>query len=195
MTEPPSSRRSGNRIGPAGDRAGDESVRSTVKGDVPRPILDRYLIERDLRGRAERFYRDHRSPELAFRDTGRRLTSDHPYPDIVADMLKISHHRGWTKLRVEGDEAFRREVWIQARAQGMDVSGYRPRDRDRQAAGRPDERAALKERLRRAAAVVRALVPDPATRRRLLDHAVGLIDRPERRPELQKLDPTSGRRR
>jgi hypothetical protein len=117
------------------------------------------------------------------------------YPDIVADMLKISHHRGWTKLRVEGEEAFRREVWIQARAQGLDVSGYRPRDRDRQAAGRPDEGAALKERLRRAAAVVRALVPDPATRRRLLDHAVGLIDRPERRPELQKLDPTSGRRR
>ncbi|MNH94176.1 hypothetical protein D3C73_467920 [compost metagenome] len=86
-------------------------------------------------------------------------------------MLKVARHRGWTRLKVEGDEAFRREVWIQARAQGLDVSGYRPRDRDRQAAGLPPDRDT---RLMRAAAVVRALIPDIDAQRRLIDHAARL---------------------
>lgn len=159
---------SANRIGPERARAGEAKARSTLKGDVPQPILDRYLIERDLRGRAERFYRDHRTLDPAFSDTGRRLSAGQAYPDTIADMLKVARHRGWTRLKVEGDEAFRREVWIQARAQGLDVSGYRPRDRDRQAAGQPPDRGT---RLMRAVAVVRALIPDIDAQRRLLDHA------------------------
>lgn len=162
---------SANRIGPERARAGEAPARSTVKGDVPQPILDRYLIERDQRGRAERFYRDHRTPDPAFCDTGRRLSAGQAYPDTIADMLKVARHRGWTRLKVEGDEAFRREVWIQARAQGLDVSGYRARDRDRQAAGLPPARDT---RLMRAAAVVRALIPDMDAQRRLIDHAARL---------------------
>lgn len=179
MTEPqqaPLGRReddaSANRIGPERARAGEAPARSTVKGDMPQPILDRYLVERDLRGRAERFYRDHRTSDPAFRDTGRRLTADQAYPDTIADMLKVARHRGWTRLKVEGDETFRREVWIQARAQGLDVNGYRPRDRDRQAAGLPHAPHHQGERLRKAAAVVRSLIPDGEAQRRLIAHAV-----------------------
>lgn len=175
MTEPahpPLGRRedgaSANRIGPERARAGETPARSTVKGDVPQPILNRYLIERDLRGRAERFYRDHRTPDPAFSDTGRRLSAGQAYPDTIADMLKVARHRGWTRLKVEGDESFRREVWLQARAQGLDVSGYRPRDRDRQAAGLPQDRGT---QLMRAAAVVRARITDIDAQQRLLDHA------------------------
>jgi hypothetical protein len=163
---------SANRIGPERARAGEAPARSTVKGDVPQPILDRYLIERDLRGRAERFYRDHRTPDPAFSDTGRRLSAAQAYPDTIADMLKVARHRGWTRLKVEGDEAFRREVWIQARAQGLEVNGYRPRDRDHQAAGLPLAPQHQGERLRKAAAVVRSLIPDVEAQRRLIAYAV-----------------------
>lgn len=192
MTEPahpPLGRRedgaSANRIGPERARVGEAKARSTVKGDVPQPILDRYLIERDLRGRAERFYRDHRTPDPAFSDTGRRLSAGQAYPDTIADMLKVARHRGWTRLKVEGDEGFRREVWIQARAQGLDVSGYRPRDRDRQAAGLPPDRGT---RLMRAAAVVRALIPDIDAQRRLIDHAARLAGL---REQVLRRDPPS----
>lgn len=104
------------------------------------------------------------------------------YPDAVVDMLKIARHRGWDQVRVSGDPAFRREVWIQAQALGMEVQGHRPRERDRQAAGldRPSPRReaetakahdALGERLAKAAIVVARLVPDAAIQTRLLEAA------------------------
>lgn len=189
-----------NRLGPAPGPAG--SRRSTAKGDVPEAVLDRYLVERDLRGRPERFFRDHRAAEPMFRDRGRSLVSDQAYPDAVIDMLKIARHRGWDKVRVFGDPGFRREVWLQAQALGMEVQGHRPRERDRQAAGldraSPGPNAqpskahdALAERLARAAIVVARLVPDPAIQTRLLEAAWMRAGRP--RPT--EREPTRGRDR
>ena len=120
-----------NRLAPASSATG--SRRSTAKGDVPEAVLDRYLVERDLRGRPERFFRDHRASEPTFRDRGGSLVSSQAYPDAVVDMLKIARHRGWDQVRVSGDPAFRREVWIQAQALGMEVQGHRPAS----AIGRP----------------------------------------------------------
>lgn len=197
MTEPVASPRSpeavrpDNQIGPDRARRGEAKTRSTTKGDLPQAILDRYLIERDLRGRPERFYRDHRTPDPAFRDQGRRLSTDRAYPDTVADMLKVAQHRGWTQLKVEGNEAFRREVWIQGRAMGLDIKGYQPRDRDRQAAGQPPSRRPLEDRLRMASAVIRDLIPDPEARRRLLQHAAAVArvrDRPGEHRGARALD-------
>jgi len=183
MTEPvasprtPEAAKPANQIGPDRARRGEPKTRSTAKGDLPQAILDRYLIERDLRGRPERFYRDHRTPDPAFRDQGRRLSTDRAYPDTVADMIKVAQHRGWTRLKVDGDDAFRREVWIQSRSVGLDIKGYQPRDRDRQAAGQPASRRPIEERLRMASTVVRSLIPDPETQRRLLDHAAAAVAR------------------
>ncbi|MBI5940492.1 MAG: hypothetical protein HY859_08710 [Caulobacterales bacterium] len=163
-----------NRVGPA--PAAGRTPRSTAKGDVPEAVLDRYLVERDRQGRPERYFRDHRVAEPMFHDRGRSLVSAQAYPDAVADMLKIARHRGWEQIRVAGDDAFRREVWIQAQALGLEVRGHRPRERDRQAAGqetRPPKRSDpdLAERLARAAVVVARLIPDPAAQTRLIARA------------------------
>ncbi len=169
-----------NTVAPTPAKGGD--ARSRTRGDAPQAILDRYLIERDRQGRPARFYRDHRAAEPMFRDEGRKLTTTQSYPDAVADMLKIAQHRGWTKVRVSGDEGFRREAWIQARSLGVEVRGYQPRDRDRQAAGEPslarspssrhlDERA-VEDRLRAASVVVKRLIEDPDARTRLMECAV-----------------------
>lgn len=163
-----------NRVGPA--PAAGRTPRSTARGDLPEAVLDRYLVERDRQGRPERFFRDHRAAEPMFRDRGRSLVSSHAYPDAIADMLKIARHRGWDQVRVTGDPAFRREVWIQAQAMGLEVRGHRPRERDRQAAGQtpsPPKRTdpELAERLARAAIVVGRLIPDPAAQARLLARA------------------------
>lgn len=172
-----------NRLAPA---AGPDAPRprSIEKGDLPPALLDRYLVERDRQGRAERFFRDHRASEPMFRDKGRSLIATQAYPDAVTDMLKVARHRGWSKIRVAGDETFRREVWIQAQALGLDVTGYRPRQRDRQAGGEfPDRKTepvspaavrvgqTLEDRLRTASTVVRALVADPQAQGRLIERA------------------------
>lgn len=163
-----------NRLAP--ERQASRPNRSTAKGDVPEALLDRYLVERDRRGRAERFFRDHRASEPLFRDRGGSLVADTAYPDAVVDMLKIAQHRGWTKVRVSGDAAFKREVWIQAQALDLEVAGHRPGERDRQAAGqdRPpprSDRGDIDARLARAAVVVRRLIADPAAQIRLLQEA------------------------
>ena len=176
----------GNAMAPT--PATDGAPRSRRRGDAPQAVLDRYLIEHDRLGRPSRFYRDHRATEPMFRDEGRKLIATQPYPDAVADMLKIAKHRGWSEVRVSGDESFRREAWIQARALGLEVKGYRPRDRDRQAAGESPARSApgmtpqphvrlLEDRLRAAAVVVKRLIEDPAARARLMEHAVERLRR------------------
>ena len=166
-----------NSVSPA--RGAGPTARSRTKGDVPQVLLDRYLVERDLRGRAERYFRDHRSAEPVFRDRGGSLVAGAAYPDAVADMLKIARHRGWTQVRVAGDEAFRREVWVQAQPLGLEVRGHRPKERDRQAAqaapAKPDPQVQTPapattwpDRLQRAAVVVARLIPDPVIQARLL---------------------------
>ena len=124
-----------SRLTPSGP---DRATVSRTKGDLPSSMLDRYLIEHDGRGRAERFFRDHRADQPAFRDAARALTASSAYPDVVADMLRIARHRGWSSVRVAGDEAFRREVWIQGQALGLDIKGHRPTERDRAAAAAPE---------------------------------------------------------
>ena len=178
-----------NRVGPA--PSAGRKPRSTSKGDLPEAVLDRYLIERDRQGRPERFFRDHRAAEPMFRDRGGSLVSVQAYPDAVADMLKIARHRGWDRIRVAGDSAFRREVWIQAQALDLEVRGHRPRERDRQAAGQPPTTRSnpeLAERLARAAVVVARLIPDPAAQ-------VRLIARARSRAGLDREGPSSDRRR
>lgn len=200
--KPPSSPT--NRLSPI---AGPIERRSLDKGDVPTQLLERYLIERDRQGRPERFYRDHRTADPAFRDHGRALSTSQAYPDTVAAMVRIAQHRGWSRIRVSGDEAFRREVWVQARTLGLEVAGHRPTERDRQAAsedpepfarrravrdkepGRPSAEN-VRRRLEMAAVVVRTLVADPATQARLL-RQVWARSRPEaerdaRRPDAMK---------
>lgn len=179
-----------NRISAAPATSG--ARRSTDKGDLPTEILDRYLIERDRRGRPERFFRDHRASEPMFRDQGRSLSSDRPYPDAIAAMLKIATHRGWTIIRVSGDDAFRREVWIQAQGLELEVRGHRPSDRDRQAAGEPrrphdpaHDAADFARRREMAAVVVRTLIADPAAQARLLDR-LGLRSPIRSAPEAER---------
>lgn len=110
------------------------------------------------------------------------------YPDAVASMLRIAQHRGWSGIKVSGDEAFRREVWVQGRSLGLEVAGYKPTERDRQAANEPAERAGrramqptreeVKRRLDMAAVVVRTLISDPAAQARLMQQAWSRV-RPE----------------
>lgn len=182
MTAARPSTSSTNRISPRTTEPRER--RSLDKGDVPAQLLDRYLIERDRQGRPERYYRDHKTADPAFRDHGRALSSPQAYPDSVAAMLRIAQHRGWARIKVAGDDAFRREVWVQARTLGLEVAGYKPTERDRQAAGKAPEPAAarrrsqdkpsqdeVKRRLEMAAVVVRTLIADPAAQARLMQKA------------------------
>lgn len=161
-----------NIIAPEGDR------RTTTPGDVPEWLRRRYLTE-SRGGPGLGFYSDARAEAAAFRDKGRRLTTDRNDPHVVRDLVAIAKHRGWSSISVRGHSEFRREVWLTARAAGLEVRGYRPTERDRQQADRTRERLPVKDatppdaqaRLRIVESVVRARVVEPAEQNRILSAA------------------------
>lgn len=108
----------------------DSRTASAVRGDVPEALKRRYFTED---GRlATTFFAGPGAKVAAFRDHGAKLSTHQVDPDTIRDMVAIAAHRGWRTIKVKGDDDFRREVWMEARALGLEVRGYRPRQRDQQ---------------------------------------------------------------
>lgn len=85
---------------------------------VPQSVRDRFVQD------GRRYYFPDGAP--AFKDLGRRLTTQSENTEVVASFIGIAEARGWNELTVSGTERFRREAWRQARLAGLEVRGYKP---------------------------------------------------------------------
>ena len=168
------------------------TAHSTEIGDVPDALRQRFLTEAGRGDRGLSFYVDATTLIPSFHDKGHELVATRSDPSTVRDLVAIAQHRGWSSVRVQGAEAFRREAWLVARAAGLEVDGYRPSERDLQALTRrldararedgvesaarrekaqefrPHDLARPSQRLRVAEAVIRDRVADPSAQKRLL---------------------------
>lgn len=127
--EPAPDRRGKTR---AGEREAEDASPgvSVVRGDIPEALKRRYFSED---GRiVTSFFAGPGAKVEAFRDHGGKLSTHQVDPATIRDMVAVAAHRGWRTLQVRGDDDFRREVWMEARAAGLQVRGYRPRQRDEQ---------------------------------------------------------------
>ncbi|MCE6967521.1 LPD7 domain-containing protein [Cereibacter sphaeroides] len=104
---------------------------------LPSSFADRFLITK-AKDRQE-LYRSHDASAPAIVDTGDRLVTKAADRATAIDMIDLATHRGWQSLRVKGPEDFRREMWIEASARGLQTEGYRPTDRDSEEAWRRTE--------------------------------------------------------
>jgi hypothetical protein len=112
---------------PSGPKDSDKSTaprqeRSSGKAEsdpwtVPQQVRDRFVQDGD------RFY--FRDGTLAFRDHGRRLSTQSENTVVIASLIDIARSRGWQEIALEGSEQFRREAWRQGRLAGLDVRGYK----------------------------------------------------------------------
>jgi len=170
---------------------------STAKGDIPDDLQRRYFVD-GRGGTGLGFYVDATVPTAAFRDRGDRLITARTDPHIIRHLTAIARHRGWTKVTLSGEPAFRREAWLVARAEGLEVRGYKPTERDMQDLERRRERERRREAwealgrdletrrahpdpnrhraqsaapLKTVEAVVASRVVDPAVQSRLLEQA------------------------
>jgi hypothetical protein len=171
--------------------------RSIAEGDAPDALLRRYYL--DGRGGAGLgFYVDARVATPAFRDTGRELVAARADPNSIRDMVAIARHREWRVVVARGASEFRREAWLVGRAEGIEVRGYRPTERDMQELDRrtaarerleargggrlrgggtdrdhadPNAHAGARSRLRTVETVVRSRVADPDAQSRILASA------------------------
>lgn len=78
-------------------------------------------------------YVDAQDPKkVAFVDKGNRLQTIRTFDDrAVEAMVAVADARGWSEIKVSGDEAFRRKAWIEAAARGIEVKGYEPTEKDK----------------------------------------------------------------
>ena len=114
------------------ERHGEDNTRaaSVARGDIPEALKRRYFTEE--RRLATVFFAGPGAKTPAFRDHGGKLSTHQVDPNTIRDMVAIAAHRRWRTIQVKGDDDFRREVWMEARALGLEVRGYRPRERDQQ---------------------------------------------------------------
>jgi putative DNA primase/helicase len=66
----------------------------------------------------------------AFTDRGNRLSTPSENTEVVRSLVSIAQARGWQSIAVTGTERFRKEVWFEARLQGLTVRGYRASEID-----------------------------------------------------------------
>ena len=50
---------------------------------------------------------------------------------VAADVAKLADAKGWTDIKVTGNDAFRRDVWKEANLRGIEVTGYVPTEQDK----------------------------------------------------------------
>lgn len=183
-----------NRLNPVPERPGSPTS-GAYYGDLPERVDRRYFTTTKF-GAPFAFYTDARSKAPAFRDHGGRLSTDRNDPAIIRDLIAIARHRDWTIIAVRGQTEFRREVWITARAAGLEVRGYRPTERDLQDLARraersrgllstdrepapaaPPSRAGLapETRLKIVEAVLKDRIVEPAVQARILAAAGGRL--------------------
>lgn len=68
--------------------------------------------------------------EVAFVDAGRGLKTASDDSETVNAMIAIAKEKGWTMLRLTGEDSFRRAAWVAASLRGLTVEGYEPKPQD-----------------------------------------------------------------
>lgn len=109
------------RIGEGKNQVRDESAFADAQAKdrlVPAEVAEAYKREGQK-------YLDAEDPKkVAFVDKGNRLQTVRTFDDQgVTAMVAVADARGWSEVKVSGDEAFRPKAWIEAAARGIEVKG------------------------------------------------------------------------
>lgn len=60
--------------------------------------------------------------------------------ESLPDLIRLAKENGWTSLRIDGDEGFKRAAYLAATAQGLKIDGYQPDAKTKAAAEREQAR-------------------------------------------------------
>ena len=77
-----------------------------------------------------KYYFSSRPKCIAFIDKGNKLQTKLSHAQVIGDLLSIAKQRDWQSIKLSGCKAFKRQAWLQASMQNMNVRGYRPDKED-----------------------------------------------------------------
>jgi hypothetical protein len=131
-------------------------LREERKQQLQRQLETRYVQQNNE-------YRFRADPnKVAFRDEGKRLTTVLDNPSVARSIVDAAEAKGWSSVRINGTDAFRRVVWVEAATRGIKTLGYEPTRQDQETVAA--ERARLANRaLSGPARVAPSSEPAPAS--------------------------------
>lgn len=92
--------------------------------EIPDSVLRRYAIKDHL------YYSKDRTKGLAFEDKGKIISAKTSDADDVRAMIELAKAKKWSKIKISGTDEFKKEVWLAASMQGLEVGGYTPNAQD-----------------------------------------------------------------
>ena len=105
-------------------QADDLPLASTVD-EALNKLKSQYLLAEN------KFYFRDNTKTLAFQDAGKTISSDLDSPQIIRSMLELSASKGWSAIKLNGTDVFKRRAWVEAQTMGLKTQGYEPDDFDR----------------------------------------------------------------
>ena len=171
--------------GPAQGREQNTVERETNAPDAKTPdpaeiarrqgIRDALAEEFEVKGDAYRFRDGDRSVAVRETSSGKIVSSSND-PRAARAAAQIADANGHSAITVDGHRDFRREAWIEATARGLDVTGYKAQEVDREESRRRAAERIVAERnvVEPADPGVRrepVAEPEPSAARRAVEHA------------------------
>jgi len=114
------------------DTAGVEADRRRRTMEVPSDLESRFLRVGD------KLYRSPHDKEPMATITPDRIKAKDK--ESLPDLIRLAKENGWTSLRIDGDEEFKRAAYLAATAQGLKIDGYQPDAKTKAAAEREQAR-------------------------------------------------------
>lgn len=110
---------------------------SETEPNARKVVLDlQYRIPDNIKTRYHtvggKFYSVSDYKTVLFEDKGKQLKTALSDPQTVRDMLEVVKAKGWDSIKLSGSKDFRQAMFIEAAAQGIRTSGYKPTAADLQ---------------------------------------------------------------
>lgn len=88
--------------------------------EIPTALTKRYVIEDHV------YYSKNPSIGIVFEDKGQSITAKSSDADDVRAMIELAKSKHWSIIKVTGTAGFKREAWLAASLQGLQMTGYIP---------------------------------------------------------------------
>lgn len=92
--------------------------------EIPAALTKRYAIKDHV------YYSKNLSIGMVFEDKGQSIRAKSSDADDIRAMVELAKSKHWSTIKVSGTAEFKRETWLAANIQGLQVTGYTPTQQD-----------------------------------------------------------------
>lgn len=92
--------------------------------EIPATLSKRYAIKDHV------YYSKNPSIGMVFEDKGQSIRAKSSDADDIRAMVELAKSKHWSIIKVSGTAEFKREAWLAANMQGLQVTGHTPTQQD-----------------------------------------------------------------